>query len=104
MKPILFAFFIFILAGCHTKHSNPVKIVSPVIKSAPFDSTKNRPSYCYPEKYFISEVTNGYMVLLPGGTVALEKVFATLQDAQIEINRKAKDSYETWIKSYGTQY
>jgi len=86
--------------------NNDVGIVSKIIGVDPnFDSTKNVPSYCIPENYSIFRINDTtYRIVLPGGTISVMGEFKTIVDAQLEINKSAKQSFKIWVETGGKDY
>ena len=81
----------------HKDVTASMKMVSPIVELR--TEYNNVPSYCFPEKYNIVKIYDRYFVRLPGGTI--DRDYTTPQEAQKDINERAKDSMDRWIKTGG---
>jgi len=78
-----------------------VEIISEVIEKT--EDYSRMPSYCNPKAYKIAKCKNKYGIVYPSGTIWGE-YFNTIEDAQIEINKKASESKQRWLDSGGVDY
>lgn len=101
MKTILTTLFLTIcIISCKRKEEK-TRIESEVIIINP--DLKNMPSYADPKKYKILSTNGIFLVQLPHGLIE-SKEYETAEDAQIEINHRAKRSYDRWVKTGGLDY
>ena len=78
-----------------------VEIISEVIEKK--EEYSKMPSYCNPRAYKIAKCKDKYGIVYPSGTIWGE-YFNTIEDAQIEINKKASESKQRWMDSGGVDY
>jgi hypothetical protein len=81
--------------------SKKVEIISEVIEKA--EDYSRMPSYCNPKAYKIAKCKGRYGIVYPSGTIWGE-YFNTIEDAQIEINKKSSESKKRWLDSGGVDY
>lgn len=82
--------------------SQVVEMQSQVIVREPDFS--NPPSYTNPANWKILRMGDKYFVQLPAGTVDADNVFSSAEEAQEEINDRAKRSYKRWKDSGGIDF